>query len=327
MKTTVEEQKVADYNNIFDEKSYSKRSPFAQKVTDSYYDLMTQFYESGWGESFHFAPRYKGEDLKASIVRHEHYLAVKLGLSPKDIVLDAGCGVMGPARNIARVAGSHIIGLTINRHQVERCNELNNKTSVSHLLSAKQGDFMDIPYPDNYFDKIYAIEALCHAPDLVAVYKQIYSKLKPGGKACLYEWAMTDKFDPGNAKHLEVKKMIEYGNSICELKTIAEINEAIQKAGFIKEETLDLATANSTETDIPWYSTLQSGLSFSHIRHTKVSRTIVHYLLSAFEFSRLIKAGVSKTHKILLMAADGLVAGGEMGIFTPMYLVLLRKGI
>jgi sterol 24-C-methyltransferase len=40
---------------------------------NKYYDLATSFYEYGWGESFHFAHRYKWETLRESIVRHEHY--------------------------------------------------------------------------------------------------------------------------------------------------------------------------------------------------------------------------------------------------------------
>lgn len=30
-----------------------------------------------------------------------------------------------------------------------------------------QGDFMKMPFPDNSFDAVYAIEATCHAPDAV----------------------------------------------------------------------------------------------------------------------------------------------------------------
>ena len=47
---------------------------------NKYYDLSTSFYEYGWGESFHFAHRRHNETLRESIRRHEHYLALKLGL-------------------------------------------------------------------------------------------------------------------------------------------------------------------------------------------------------------------------------------------------------
>jgi len=30
----------------------------------------------GWGDSFHFAPRFPGESFTDSIKRHEHYLAL-----------------------------------------------------------------------------------------------------------------------------------------------------------------------------------------------------------------------------------------------------------
>ena len=34
-------------------------------------------------------------------------------------------------------------------------------------LSYQQGNFMDMPFPDNTFDGIYAIEATSYATDLV----------------------------------------------------------------------------------------------------------------------------------------------------------------
>ena len=128
------QKKVAEYNRVFEETDYSRRAQKAQSATDNFYTLITKFYERGWGQSFHFAPRYTGEAFSASITRHEHFLASKLGLSAHDSVLDVGCGVMGPARNIARVSGAQITGLTINEYQVERSKALNSKSSVGHLL-------------------------------------------------------------------------------------------------------------------------------------------------------------------------------------------------
>jgi len=193
-----------------------------------------------------------------------------------------GCGIMGPARNIARMSGVNITGLTINQHQVDRCTELNGASSVGHLLSIHQGDYMEMPFSENTFDKMYAIESLCHAPNLQGVYEQIHSRLKPGGRACFYQWAMTDKYDPNNAEHVKAKDMIEYGNSICRLKTIKEVDETLAASSLNVVETIDLSVAE-LGNDVPWYSTLQSGWSLSQIRHTKVSRTMVGMMLRTFE--------------------------------------------
>jgi sterol 24-C-methyltransferase len=65
---------------------------------------------TGWGTSFHFAHRWRGESHGESIRRHEHYLALRLGLKPGDKVLDVGCGIGGPLREIALFSGAHITG-------------------------------------------------------------------------------------------------------------------------------------------------------------------------------------------------------------------------
>jgi sterol 24-C-methyltransferase len=326
MNLKVKEKDINTYNDVFGEEDKVKRSEKAQLATDNFYTLITKFYEKGWGQSFHFAPRYEGESFEDSIKRHEAFLAVRLELKPDDTVLDVGCGVMGPARNLARLSGANITGLTINQHQVDRCTELNASSSVSHLLNVQQGDYMKMPFPENSFDKMYAIEALCHAPHLQGVYEQIYSRLKPGGRACFYQWAMTDKYDPDNAEHVKAKDMIEYGNSITRLKTIDEIDETLEASPLTVVETLDVVEAD-LGNDMPWYSTLQAGWSLSQIRHTKVSRTMVGTMLRTFETLKVFPKGISDTQKLLLVAADGLVKGGELGIFTPMYLIVVEKQI
>ena len=81
-----------DYEEYFKEEDDSKRTGNYTDVVNKYYDLATSFYEYGWGESFHFAHRYKWETLRESIIRHEHFLASKLNVGPGKKVLDVGCG-------------------------------------------------------------------------------------------------------------------------------------------------------------------------------------------------------------------------------------------
>ena len=118
--------------------------------------------------------------------------------------------------------------------------------------------------------------------------------------------------------------MIEYGNGITKMNTIKEIDQAIIQAGFKKEETIDLVDANYGN-DYLWYATLESGWSLSQIRHTKLSRTLMSYLLRILETVGIVKKGVVKTQRVLIIAADGLVLGGKLGIFTPMYMVVVSK--
>merc|ERR1719384_1248604 len=107
--------------------SLTNRASKDQEITDTYYNIATDFYEYGWGESFHFATRYKGESFKQSIARHEHLIAQKLNMKPGEKVVDMGCGVGGPLRELVRYTGSSIVGITINDHQVKRCDDITMK--------------------------------------------------------------------------------------------------------------------------------------------------------------------------------------------------------
>ena len=57
---------------IFDGLS-AGRTPGARLTRPrKYYNLATDFYEFGWGQSFHFAPMGFREPLERAIARHEH---------------------------------------------------------------------------------------------------------------------------------------------------------------------------------------------------------------------------------------------------------------
>ncbi|CAF1303204.1 unnamed protein product, partial [Rotaria sp. Silwood1] len=75
--------------------------------------LVTDFYEYGWGQSFHFANRFHDETLAESIQRHESYLALKMNLKAGDKVLDLDCDVGGSLRRIAHLTGTHVTDITI----------------------------------------------------------------------------------------------------------------------------------------------------------------------------------------------------------------------
>ena len=113
-------------------------------------------------------------------MRHEHFLASKLDVGPGDKVLDVGCGVGGPLREIAAFTGASVTGLNNNAFQIKRGEELNRATGRHDNCDFVKADFMNIPKPDNTYDAVYQIEATCHAPDAVGCYSEIFRVLKPG---------------------------------------------------------------------------------------------------------------------------------------------------
>ena len=162
----------------------------------TYYDLVTDFFEYGWGQSFHFAPRAANESFAASLARHEHYIAHKLGLGPGMTAVDLGCGVGGPLIEIARFSGARIVGVNNNALQLERAAKRSEVTGLGHLTDWLECDFMQVDAPDASFDAAYSIEGTSCAPNKAGVYGETFRLLKPGGVFAAYEYCLTDRFDP-----------------------------------------------------------------------------------------------------------------------------------
>lgn len=110
-----------------------------------YYNLATDFYEYGFGQSFHFGRPAIGESFQQSIIRHEHYLAHMIDIKEGMKVLDVGCGVGGPAREIAKFTGAYITGLNLNEYQVERATRYTKKSMMDRQVQFVQGNFMVSP--------------------------------------------------------------------------------------------------------------------------------------------------------------------------------------
>lgn len=301
----------------------ARRESYTELV-NAYYDLVTDFYEYGWGESFHFAPRKVHETFPASIARHEHFIAKALRLEPGMKVVDVGCGVGGPMREMARFSGASFVGINNNAYQIERGEKLNARYRLDHLCSFHKADFMNTGLPDGSFDAAYAIEATCHAPDRTQCYREILRLLKPGGEFFAYEWCLTDRFDASDARHQAIKRGIEAGDGLPDLATTRDVDQSMIDAGFELVAARDLVADSDPET--PWWLPLQGeGVSVASFRSSRFGRWVTHRTVGVLETLRIAPKGTQFVHGFLNDAAEALIDGGRTGIFTPMYMVHGRK--
>jgi SAM-dependent methyltransferase len=65
-----------------------------------------------------------------------------MGITEGMKILDVGCGVGGPAREIVKFTGANIVGLNNNDYQIERATRYAAKEGLSDNLSFVKGDFM-----------------------------------------------------------------------------------------------------------------------------------------------------------------------------------------
>jgi len=320
------ERTASDYLAFHDEARggglAARRQHYARMV-NNFYDLVTDFYEFGWGPSFHFAPRRRGESLAASLARHEFFLALRLGLGPGMRVLDVGCGVGGPMRTITRFSGATIVGVNNNAYQVRRAAELNRAAGLDHLCSVVKADFMELPPDDGPYDAVYAVEAIPHAPDKARLFRALHRVMRPGALFASYDWCLTPSYDGANPEHRAIKRGIEEGDALPELPPFEVVTDALGQAGFELVESRDLALECDPTT--PWYQPLAARLALSGFHHSRVGRVVTNVAVRGLELVRVAPRGAAAVSSFLNAAADAIVRGGETGTFTPMFYTLARK--
>ena len=308
--------------------SVQSRKENATTMVNEYYDLVTDFYEYGWGQAFHFSPRYSGESFFDGLTRHEHFLALQGGFKAGDSVLDIGCGVGGPLRNVVRFSQAKVTGVNNNEYQISRARRYDSRLGLSSNTSYTKTDFCAMPFDDCSYDGAYAIEATCHAEDKVKCYSEIFRVIKPGTCFVGYEWVVTPKYDHSNETHRRIRHGIELGDALPTLETGPAIVQALKDSGFEVEEAYDVCERfeSSPAKTMPWYTPLQGNYtSLWGLKATPMGRWITMNMCSAMEFIRLAPKGSRQTADILEEAAVNLVRGGETGIFTPCYFFRARK--
>ena len=85
------------------------------------------------------------------------------------------------------------------------------------------------------------------------------------------------------------------------------------------------ARDHAEDSAVPWYSVLMAQWTLSDIKITPLGRWMTHAMLMALEGLHLSPRGSVKVHRMLCKGADALAAAGAAGIFSPMYILVLRK--
>ncbi|MCY3568609.1 MAG: class I SAM-dependent methyltransferase [Chloroflexi bacterium] len=295
------------------------------KLVSRFYDAVTRFYEFGWGKTFHFSPRRPGESLAESQRRHDEEVGEILQLKPGMEVADLGCGVGGPMITIGRASGANITGINFSPLQISRGERFVAKAGLSDTCRFLYANFMDVPLEDETFDAVYSFEAVCHAPNNLLLFQELFRLVKPGGEIAIVDWCFTDKFEPANPRHLQIRRDIETNNAVPDLLTTEQQVETVRQAGFEIIQAID-QQAEYGNPETPWYMALQGrDFSFSSWARTPTGRGFTAGVTKLLEFVRIAPAGTSETARFLNIAADALVEAGELEIFTPSFLVHARK--
>lgn len=233
-------------NNKFSVKNHVKL-PVSEEI-EKYYDHRTEDYVRDYGDIIQAARPASDEEFINFLIK---------SMNPKEgmRLLDAGCGVCGPAIGIAKSINVIIDGITISQKQVDESIKRIEKEGLSDRIKPIKGDFHKFQdyYSQDTFDIIYFLESLGYAENIQTVLEGTLKILKVGGYIYIKDFFMVPILNKEHEifrlKSLEeIRSQYHYKVAnltklISELRSLGLYIEYVRKLDFIE----DFAKASTFE--------------------------------------------------------------------------------
>ena len=150
-------------------------------------------------------------------------------------ILDAGCGVGGPAYYFASKLNVQVEGITISDVQFEKANAAKTTKTLLGTANFTKGDYhdMDKIYGTEVFDRVVFLESFGHSVNKPLLIEKAFKVLKPGG--VLYIKDLFKREHPNPEDGVLIDKIVaEIDRAYCyHVADLHEVLATMRRLNFI----------------------------------------------------------------------------------------------
>lgn len=156
-------------------------------------------------------------------------------LKDGQVILDAGCGVGGPAAYFACRLNVVVEGITVSDVQVEKSKEIMRGKNLKGSVRIRQGDYHQIAsiYGKEKFDRVIFLESFGHSGNKALLIEQSFEVLKPGGLLYIKDLFRREHPNPDDGKKID-RIIGEINKAYCyQVADLYEVLKTIRRLNFI----------------------------------------------------------------------------------------------
>lgn len=284
----------------------------------NYYRLMADLITVASGPFWHFVPMTKGKTRKECHDQFHHTMSKFLCASSGDKILEYGCGFGEIGRQVAKISGANVTGLTMADEEIQGGSERIRQAGLEGQCQMVQGNYHKMPFEEASFDKVFGVYTLKYSADLEVAVSEMARVLKPGGRFVSYEILITDKYDKDNKEHRYFVDNISASTCMPPLWPAEAMRKAAAKAGLVAKVEIDLCAPKSEGA---WYSCFErTGI------YSVLTTPFVHKLVQLGENLRILPRSFADFYDYCLVhPTTDFVDAGRLGIVTGSVMMVWEK--
>jgi cyclopropane fatty-acyl-phospholipid synthase-like methyltransferase len=266
---------------------------FSKQDIADYYDQTLTHYRFWWKMDESLAVHYgiwkpATRNFSEALQNTNQIMAEMAGIKPGETVLDAGCGVGGAAFYLASNYNCQVEGISLSERQIALAQSHGKRLGLNHQTRFSIADYLQTPFKNQSFDKIWACESLCYANDYSNFLKEASRLLKPGGRVVLSDYFLTEKGISDPDAYLR-----KWGDTwaISRFNYAISFQEAVEKNGFKTISRKDFTPQIRKSAKRLFWSYLLGALPamLYNLTHRPPSFAKTHYLSGKYQYLSLIK--------------------------------------